>query len=562
MREAAKAESEWNHSAYRGVVSCGWNRDLREPAPEDRLDGSLAAFPACTFAASCSRSPHAVCGPYCGGVFLGYFDASRPTMRLSIGARLVGGFIVVVALIGVIGFVSLGRLREASTVYDNAMEEYARVAVVALQLEVAVLDQVRAQKNYLLRGETAYLEQGQASGRRVREARARLMSQKLPAEEQAILRNVDDGLSDLEVAFQSSIAVRRADGVDVADRMLRGKAAAIVESLDRLVAQAERQAESQRGIAVQRMKRTRQITLVLIAAVGLIAIGLGVALSLSVTLPLKRLQAQITAVAGGGSTPSEPAIKGRDEVAQIAQAFHETVQTASLLREMETRSKRLAALSARVARAQEEERERIARELHDGLGQALTAIRLDLSAAGRRLGGDEGGATEYLGKAQRLTEESLDELRRIVFDLRPPALDHLGLVAALESYAREFEQRFKLQVTLTADEFTSRLPFEVETALYRICQEALTNVSKHANASQVLLRLERDSETVALTVQDDGAGFDAASVLDGSGALRSIGILSMERRAEELGGEFRIESSPGRGTRIRAAMPLKPRRAS
>jgi len=483
-------------------------------------------------------------------------------MRLSIGARLVGGFIVVVALIGVIGFVSLGRLREVSTVYDNAMEEYARVAVVALQLEVAVLDQVRAQKNYLLRGETAYLEQGQASGRRVREARARLMSQKLPAEEQAILRNVDDGLSDLEVAFQSSIAVRRADGVDVADRMLRGKAAVIVESLDRLVAQAERQAESQRGIAVQRMKRTRQITLVLIAAVGLIAIGLGVALSLSVTLPLKRLQAQITAVAGGGSTPSEPAIKGRDEVAQIAQAFHETVQTASLLREMETRSKRLAALSARVARAQEEERERIARELHDGLGQALTAIRLDLSAAGRRLGGDEGGVTEYLGKAQRLTEESLDELRRIVFDLRPPALDHLGLVAALESYAREFEQRFKLQVTLTADEFTSRLPFEVETALYRICQEALTNVSKHANASQVLLRLERDSETVALAVRDDGAGFDAASVLDGSGALRSIGILSMERRAEELGGEFRIESSPGRGTRIRAAMPLKPRRSS
>jgi len=483
-------------------------------------------------------------------------------MRLSIGARLVGGFIVVVALIAVIGFVSLGRLREVSTVYDNAMEEYARVAVVALQLEVAVLDQVRAQKNYLLRGETAYLAQAQASGRRVREARAKLLSHRFAAEEQAILRNVDDGLSDLEVAFQSSIAVRQADGVDVADRMLRGKAAAIVEALDGLVAQAERQADRQRGIAAQRMKRTRQITLVLIAAVGLIAIGLGVALSLSVTLPLKRLQAQITAIAGGGSTPSEPAIKGRDEVAQIAQAFHETVQTASLLREMETRSKRLAALSARVARAQEEERERIARELHDGLGQALTAIRLDLSAACRRLGGDEGGAAEYLGKAQRLTEESLDELRRMVFDLRPPALDHLGLVAALESYAREFEQRFDVQVSVAADEFASRLPFEVETALYRICQEALTNVSKHADASQILLRLEHDSETVTLTVQDNGSGFDAASVLDGSGALRSIGILSMERRAEELGGEFRIESSPGRGTRIRAAMPLKPRRSS
>jgi len=483
-------------------------------------------------------------------------------MRLSIGARLVGGFIVVAALIGVIGFITLDRLQEVSTVYDHAMEEYAGLAVVALQLEVAILDQVRAQKNYLLRGDTGYLGEVQALGRRVREARARLVSQTLSTEEQTILREVDDGLSDLEIAFQSSIAVRRADGTEVADQMLRGKAAAIVESLDRLVERAEQEAERQRGIAVQRVERTRQLTLILIAAIGLIAIALSIALSLSVTLPLKRLQTQIKAIAVGGSMPSEPAIKGRDEVAQIAQAFHEMVQKASLLREMETRSKRLAALSARVARAQEEERERIARELHDGLGQALTAIRLDIGAACRRFATDGAdGATEYLSKAQRLTEESLDELRRMVFDLRPPALDHLGLVAALESYVRDFEQRFTVQVSLTADHLKSRLPFEVETALYRICQEALTNVSKHADATRTTLRLERDRDVVTLTVQDDGTGFDAPAVLDG-GALSSIGILSMERRAEDLGGEFHIESSLGKGTRIRVTVPLKPRRSS
>lgn len=478
-------------------------------------------------------------------------------MRLTIGTRLVGGFLIVVALMGAIGLLALGGLREVAAVYDQAVGEYSSRAMVGLELEVAVLDEVRAQKNYLLRGEVTYLDEVRRISRRVRAARARLNSQPLAADERALLQQIENRIDDLDVTFQTSIQIRETAGVEASDRLLRGKAAAIVGQVDQLVARAEAEAEQAQAAAAEQARRTRAVTLGLIVAIGVVAVGLGVALSLSVTQPLKRLQSQIKQIADGGATPTEPAITGRDEVAQIAKAFHEMVQKAALLRGMETRSRRLAALSTRVARVQEEERERIARELHDGLGQALTAIKLDLTAARRSLTGDLEDTSDYLDKARRLTEESLDELRRMVFDLRPPALDHLGLVAALESYCRAFEQRFNVAVNVSANGFKSRLPFEVETALYRICQEALTNISKHAEASRCTLRLHHSPDVIQLIVQDNGRGFDAAAIAESNGgALRGIGILSMERRAEDLGGEFRIDSRPGEGTAILVAVPL------
>jgi len=294
--------------------------------------------------------------------------------------------------------------------------------------------------------------------------------------------------------------------------------------------------------------------------VGLLVLALGLGLSLSVTRPLKRLRSQIEEVARGGATPPVPAVEGRDEIARIAQSFHQLVQEAALLRGLETRSKRLEALSSRIAHAQVEERERISRELHDSLGQALTAIKLDLGAASRTLTPDAGAAKEHLSKAQRLADESLDELRRLAFDLRPPALDHLGLMAAVESYARSFKERTGVQVEVEADAFELRLPFEVETNLYRICQEALTNISRHADARHVLVRLEQSSDGVTLTVKDDGKGFDTSTVVAADGSLRGIGLLSMERRAEELTGRFEIESRPGEGTTVRVVVPWLPQR--
>ncbi|MFB3880924.1 MAG: histidine kinase [Armatimonadota bacterium] len=479
-------------------------------------------------------------------------------MKLAIGTRLVGGFLVVVALIAIIGMIALKGLRDVAGAYDQAIGQYGAQAVSALELEVAILDEVRAQKNYLLRGEPSYLEEARQAAKRVMGARSRLAAQPLDADGRSRLHRIETEIAGLDATFEA--AVQSEHRPEEADRLLRGKAAAIVGELDALVARAEDQARAAQASAESGARRTRGVTLALIVALGVVAIGLGVALSLSVTLPLKRLQSQITRMADGGAIPSEPASTGHDEVARIAKAFHELVQTAALMKGMETRSKRLAALSTRVARAQEEERERIARELHDGLGQALTAIKLDVTAARRNLDGGSGEAGESLEKARRVAEESLDELRRMVFDLRPPALDHLGLAAALESYCRAFEQRFEVAVSVSADGLKTRLPFDVETALYRISQEALTNISKHAGATRCSLKLEHARDEIRLIVQDNGRGFDAAAISEPNGALRGIGILSMERRAEELGGAFRIESRPGEGTAILVAVPLPSQR--
>jgi len=374
-------------------------------------------------------------------------------------------------------------------------------------------------------------------------------------QEQRLLRKMDDALAVLNHAFEEEAAVRSAQGIELADRLTRGKAATVVSMIDRLVTGAQQLAQQERASAHKRAQRTKTLILMSIVGIGLIALVIGLALSFSVTRPLKRLRAQIDAVARGEITPPNLAVEGRDEVARIAHSFREMVQKAALVQETEARSKRLEALSSRIARAQEEERERIARELHDGLGQALTAIKLDLSAAARTLVPEAASTKDHLGKAQRLADESLDELRRLAFDLRPPALDHLGLMAAVESYARSFKERTGVAVEVEADAFEMRLPFEMETNLYRICQEALTNISRHAQASRVLVRLSRAGDSLILTVVDDGKGFDTSTVMAADGSLRGIGLLSMERRAEELGGRFHIESSPGKGTTVQVELP-------
>jgi signal transduction histidine kinase len=481
-------------------------------------------------------------------------------INLRIGTRLVGGFVALAGLIVAVGLVALSGLRDVTAHDQEALAAYRGGAVVGLQLETAILEQTRLQKNFLLRGEPAYLAEARDAAKRVRAARARLDGIEAIEADRDLLARLDRGLDDLDASFQRTIAVRRTEGVLAADAVIRGKAARLVDILDELVQRAQVRAEQAREHALAEARQTERLTIGLIVFVGLLGLWLGLALSLSVTRPLRRLQTQIDAVARGEPKPAAPAVEGRDEVAQIARAFHELVQKAALLRETEARSKRLEALSSRVARAQEEEREHIAHELHDGLGQALTAIKLDLAAAARTMKPEMASAAEHLAKAQRLADESLDELRRLASDLRPAALDNLGLVAALESYARGFKDRAGVAAIVEADKLEPRLPFEVETALYRICQEALTNIAKHAQAQRAVVRLQRESESVRLTVTDDGTGFDTSAVTTTDGTLKGIGLLSMERRAEELGGKFSIDSAPGQGTTVVVTVPWNPER--
>lgn len=210
--------------------------------------------------------------------------------------------------------------------------------------------------------------------------------------------------------------------------------------------------------------------------------------------------------------------------------------------EGETRS-----LGAQLLRAQERERRSIARELHDEVGQSLTALRLDVGAAASCC--EPGPAQSRLQAVAETVERIVEEVRRIALSLRPSMLDDLGLVAALEWQAREFGTRNGSVIEVHAEEEAGRVPEAQRTCIYRVAQEAMQNSVRHAGARRIQLGLERNGRTVTLRVEDDGRGFAA-------GRTRGLGLLGMEERVAQLGGRLRVASAPGNGTTVIAELPL------
>ena len=473
---------------------------------------------------------------------------------ISIPRRLFRAFAAILLLIALAALVSALGLGRVTANYEEALDAYVYRAMAGMEFRAALLDQVTAQKNYLLRGEPEHLASARRQALRVRALRAALRTSVSDGADETLIRQIADATDLLNATFEDSVGIRGDGDIEAADRAMRGKAAAAVDLTNRFITHARREASSARANASKMLRRTVVVTFVLMACIALGAAAISVVVARSITRPLKRLQSQIDALGRAGILPAEPAVSGQNEIAAVARAFHEMVQKAALIRELESKGKRLAALSSRVTDAQEDERGRIARGLHDGLGQALTAMKLDLGAALRSLerGGD---ARQHLTQAQGLIDTSLDSLHRLVYDLRPPALDNLGLVAALEANARDVQGRWGIEVQVAAHGLEQRLPPAMETALYRICQEALTNIAKHSRAGRAEVRLEPHPERVDLTVSDDGVGFDLDGAMQGDDAHLGVGLLSMERRAETLGGTFRIETAPGRGTTLRVSLP-------
>lgn len=224
-----------------------------------------------------------------------------------------------------------------------------------------------------------------------------------------------------------------------------------------------------------------------------------------------------------------------------------------------TERKRAAEIRARlleqVITAQEEEQRRVARELHDETGQSLTSLLVGLRAV-------EDAPTVEAARARavelrQITARTLDEVRRFARGLRPSALDELGLVPALEHYATEYAQSHAISVDVQARGLdSSRLPAPVETALYRIVQEALTNAAKHAKPQAVSIVIQRHRSTVQAIVTDDGCGFDVDAALRAPSAWTHLGLHGMRERAALLNGSVAIESTPGEGTSIYAWIPL------
>ena len=213
----------------------------------------------------------------------------------------------------------------------------------------------------------------------------------------------------------------------------------------------------------------------------------------------------------------------------------------------------LQALSTRLHSVREQEQARIAREIHDELGQALTGLKFELSRLAQRLKSVPGELSEKVTGLGAVVDETIHNVRRISGELRPAILDDLGLFAALEWYGEEFEKRTAVRCTIKAPRQRLEVGPDLGIALFRICQESLTNVARHARATAVRIVLARTRTHVVLEVRDNGAGISP----DALTGVTSLGLLGMRERARAFGGEVEIRGEPGEGTVVRAGIPRR-----
>jgi signal transduction histidine kinase len=241
-------------------------------------------------------------------------------------------------------------------------------------------------------------------------------------------------------------------------------------------------------------------------------------------------------------------------IAFVAAAYADTLDRRirrQLLKDVAL-TKELQNLSAKLVTAQEEERRLIARELHDEIGQALTAVKVELAHVERVIQGP-GSHGVLLSDVRAITDGALQQVRNLSYLLRPPALDEFGLVAALNSYVTSFNKRHDIHTQVIHKDMSQRLSPEMETAVYRIVQEALTNVARHSRASFCTVSLMRSRSSLRVTVEDDGEGFHVGDAALSAGGLGLIGI---RERIAHLNGRVFFESTPGRGTSICIELPV------
>ena len=211
-------------------------------------------------------------------------------------------------------------------------------------------------------------------------------------------------------------------------------------------------------------------------------------------------------------------------------------------------------LMQQTLRVQENERARLSKELHDEIGQSLTALKLLL----RRVQGNcrEGAATDCLKEAAAATDDLMREVRSIAYRLRPSQLDELGLLPSLRWHLDKLVRPQGIAATLSGNINEQRLPADIELCCFRVAQEALTNVLRHARASACEVAVNRQGDELALLISDNGAGFAAAGQSDSPASSQTLGLVGMRERIAAVGGKLQINSTPGQGTKILAVFPL------
>lgn len=246
-----------------------------------------------------------------------------------------------------------------------------------------------------------------------------------------------------------------------------------------------------------------------------------------------------------------------DLLSRLANQAALAIDNARLYEEVRRKEEIRGQLLERVISVQEEERRRIARELHDDSAQTLTALTMQLDSIESSLPPDLGEVKRQVARQRAMTVQALEDIRRLMADLRPTALDDLGLLPAIRWYATSRLQDRGVKVTVDSSGAKSRLSNPLETALFRVMQEAVNNIARHAECSNARISLHVGKATVRLTVEDDGKGFDVDRVLSSRGPSAGVGILGMRERVLLFGGTLSIESAPGHGCRISVEVPLR-----
>jgi len=288
---------------------------------------------------------------------------------------------------------------------------------------------------------------------------------------------------------------------------------------------------------------------------ALLALGLGVAIAISVIEPVRRMSQAMRRIASGDfSQPVQ--VENRDELAELADRINQTAQELAALHEATLAAERARALRERIAQvtlAQEEERRRISRELHDGLGPSLAAIANRLRACQQLVRADPQQAERELGEAARSLKGYVQDIRHLIYDLRPLALDQLGLAGALQQLLERFSKATGIQAYSGVTGVSSLDPV-TEVTVFRVVQECLSNVQQHASAVRVDVAIRAVADGVEVMVRDNGLGFDARSPTRfGVG----VGLVSMRERAELVGGRLAVDSAPGKGCRVTLFVPSK-----
>ena len=262
-----------------------------------------------------------------------------------------------------------------------------------------------------------------------------------------------------------------------------------------------------------------------------------------------------------GDLPERP----DDEIGRLSAAFNRMAdqvekrdrENSALSKVLKERAEERGQLLERLITAQEEERKRVARELHDELGQTLSSTALSVEIAQRAVESDPNRVTQHLEQAHDLIADATDRMYDLILGLRPSVLDDLGLLPALRSHMERTLQPEGISVEIDGSGLSERLPPHLETALFRIFQEAISNIIRHAHANHVTLRIATKDELLEASIIDDGVGFESEAIQSDGVERRGLGILGMRERATLVGGEIDIDSGPGRGTRLRVIIPLR-----